>query len=89
MIEECKLPKKVDIKTAVVDFLTTVESATTKEINNYIIQRFNISKRDYSALNDYENTTIFAYRMCWVRTELRNEGMITSPRKGIWMIVRK
>lgn len=89
MIEECKLPPKSEIKVAVLEFLATVESATPREINNYIIQRFDISEKDYTAVNDYENTTIFAYRMCWVRTELRNDGLITSPKKGIWMLVRK
>ena len=89
MIEERKLPKKSDIKSAVLEYLTTVESATPKEINNFIIQKFDIPEKDYTAVNDYENTTIFAYRMCWVRTELRNEGKITSPKKGIWMLVRK
>ena len=89
MIEECKLPKKSDIKVAVLEFLETVDSATPREINNFIIQKFGISEKDYTAVNDYENTTIFAYRMCWVRTELRNEGLITSPKKGIWMLARK
>ena len=86
MFEECKMPKKAEIKTAIIEYLSGVESATPKEINEYIIKRFNISKKDYSALNDYENTTIFAYRMCWIRTELRNEGKISSPRKGIWVL---
>ncbi len=88
MIEECKMPKKGDIKIAIVEFLSTVESASPREINKYIIDRFNIPKKDYTAVNDYENTTIFAYRMCWIRTELRNEGLIESPKKGTWQLVR-
>lgn len=89
MIEGCKLPRKNDMKAAVIEFLSTVECATTKEINDYVITKYSISEKDYKAVNDYENTTIFAYRMCWIRTELRNEGFISSPKKGIWLLVRK
>jgi restriction endonuclease Mrr len=60
----------------------------TKDMDEYIIKKFNISPKDYSMLNDYENTTIFAYRMCWIRTELRKEGLIENPKKGIWKLVR-
>lgn len=50
------------------------ETLDGKEIKEHMINAFHISKEDYSALNDYENTTIFAYRMCWIRTEMRKEG---------------
>lgn len=89
MFEECNLPKKNEMKAAVIEFLSTVELATTKEINNYVIKKYSISEKDYKAVNDYENTTIFAYRMCWIRTELRNEGIISSPKKGTWLLVRE
>lgn len=89
MFDECKMPPKSEIKKEILSFLSTVEFASPKEINEHIINAFNISKEDYSALNDYENTTIFAYRMCWIRTEMRKEGLIDSPKKGVWFIVRK
>lgn len=83
MTEKYKLPKKSDIKVAMINFLSTIESATTGEINQYKINFFNIPKKQYTAVNDYENTTIFAYRMCWIRTELRNDGIIESPQKDM------
>lgn len=82
------MTKKADIKQTILEFLSTVESPTPKEINDHIIKKFNIGEEDYTALNDYENTTIFAYRMCWIRTELRQEGLIESPKKGIWRLHR-
>lgn len=89
MFEAYKLPPKSETKNEIVKFLSTVESASPKEINNHIIKVFDISEEDYTALNDYENTTIFAYRMCWIRTEMRKEGLIDSPKKGTWFLVRK
>ena len=82
------LPTKELIKTAIVDYLLTVESATTSEINLFVINHFHIPKETYTEENDYGNTTIFAYRMCWIRTELRNEGRILNVSKGVWRIKR-
>lgn len=83
------LPLKSDIKKAIIDYLSVNRKASTSEINQHIIDRFNIDERTYLEKNDYENTTVFAYRMCWIRTELRNEGLICSHTKGVWEICDK
>ena len=43
MFEAYKLPPKSEIKNEIVKFLSTVESASPKEINNHIIKVFDIS----------------------------------------------
>lgn len=87
-METCVLPPKAEIKKAIVEFLRSVHCATPQQINAYIKQKFGLSDETCSMLNDYENTTVFAYRMCWIRTELRKEGLIENPQKGIWQLVR-
>ena len=88
-MSRCSLPPKSEIKKAIIELLTAREKSFTSEINQYIIDRFNIDQETYSEKNEYENTTIFAYRMCWIRTELRNEGIICSPAKCVWEICKK
>lgn len=77
-------PTKDEIKKAVISFLNEEKQATTKEINQMVINKFGIPEKAYKEENEYGNTTIFAYRMCWIRTELRNEGYIENPIKGVW-----
>lgn len=87
MLETCNLPKRGPMKNAIMEYMRTVKTATSSEINEEIIRVFNISEADYSARTDDYTTTIFAYRMCWLRTELRKEGLIKSEKKGTWQLV--
>lgn len=82
------LPSKNEIKNAIVELLSKKERVTTKQINQYVIEKFKIDEEVYLEKNDYENTTVFAYRMCWIRTELRQQGIISNPAKGIWEICK-
>ena len=72
------LPSKNEIKNAIVELLSKKKRVTTKQINQYVIEKFKIDEEVYLEKNDYENTTVFAYRMCWIRTELRQQGIILS-----------
>ncbi len=82
------LPSKNEIKNAIVELLSKKKRVTTKQINQYVIEKFKIDEEVYLEKNDYENTTVFAYRMCWIRTELRQQGIISNPAKGIWEICK-
>ena len=82
------LPSKNEIKNAIVELLSKKKRVTTKQINQYVFKKFKIDKEVYLKKTDYKITTVFDYRMCWIRTELRQQGIISNPAKGIWEICK-
>ena len=89
MLDYCELPKKNLLKAAVVSCLAQCDQAKTKDINDWVAKELKISKENLNALIDDGTCSVFAYRMRWVRTELKKEGKIDSPIKGIWRLVKE
>ena len=59
-------------------------TATTLEIKDYITKELSLSED----VLEYENSdginTLIDYRMRWVRTSLKNKGLIENVSRGVW-----
>ncbi|MDA3817327.1 MAG: winged helix-turn-helix domain-containing protein [Prolixibacteraceae bacterium] len=64
-------------------------SGSIGEINSKVAKDLDISKKLLS--EQYKNTTQteFEYQMAWVRTMLKNQGLIENSSRGIWVLKAK
>lgn len=70
--------------------LTVLAQATEPmkacDINNKVALILQIPK-DILEIEDANCTgTEFAYQMRWIRTKLKNQGLISSPKRGFWIL---
>lgn len=70
--------------------LTVLAQATEPmkacDINNKVTLILQIPK-DILEIEDANCTgTEFAYQMRWIRTKLKNKGLISSPKRGFWIL---
>jgi restriction system protein len=68
---------------AIVDLGT---SGSNDEINEKVIANLNIPEAILSIMHGDTPQTELAYQLAWVRTMLKNQGLIGNSARGIWSI---
>jgi restriction system protein len=61
-------------------------SGSNEEINNKVIEMLKIPDELLLIMHKNTNQTAFEYEMAWVRTMLKNQGLLLNPQRGIWAI---
>ena len=61
-------------------------SGTNEEINNKVIELLNVSDDLLAVMHKNTNQTEFEYQMAWVRTMLKNQGLLENSQRGVWSI---
>jgi len=61
-------------------------SGSNVEINNKVIDILQLPEELLNQIHKNTNQTEFEYEMAWVRTMLKNQGLIENSRRGIWAI---
>ncbi|MDP2335232.1 MAG: restriction endonuclease [Bacteroidota bacterium] len=61
-------------------------SGSNDEINNKVIELLKISDDLLAVMHKDTNQTEFEYQMAWVRTMLKNQGLLENSQRGIWSI---
>ena len=61
-------------------------SASIIEINSKVAEELNISDELLSKQYKKTNQTEFEYQMAWVRTMLKNQGLIDNSSRGVWVL---
>lgn len=81
------LPAKSSLLNATIQVLSeSKEPIKASEINNRVAILLAIPD-DVLAIEDANCTgTEFSYQMRWIRTNLKNKGIITNPERGYWKI---
>lgn len=56
------------------------------DVNDKVAELLQIPQ-DVLEIEDANCTgTEFAYQMRWIRTDLKNKGLISSPQRGFWVL---
>lgn len=61
-------------------------SGSNEEINNKVIEILKISDDLLALVHKDTNQTEFQYQMAWVRTMLKNQGLLENSQRGVWSI---
>lgn len=56
----------------------------TKDINDQVAILLQLSEEYLKTEDESGVGTAYDYRMRWVRTELKKQGKIYNPKRGIW-----
>lgn len=79
-------PKKVLAETIIQVLSQTSEPMKACEINDKVAFILQIPQ-DVLEIEDANCTgTEFSYQMRWIRTNLKNQGLISSPKRGFWIL---
>jgi restriction system protein len=85
-LPDIKLPKNSDLRNALLLVLHEDEFVSSKQINERIIQNLNLSEEQINLLHNSSKSsrTELAYRLAWIRTALKKEGLISRHEDGKW-----
>ena len=61
-------------------------SGSNEEINDKVSELLKIPDDLLSIMHKNTNQTEFEYQIAWVRTMLKNQGILLNPQRGIWAI---
>ena len=61
-------------------------SGSNDEINNKVIDILQLPEELLNKMHKNTNQTEFEYQMAWVRTMLKNQGLIENSKRGVWAI---
>ncbi len=61
-------------------------SANTDEIYEKIVEKLNLSDSILEVINGKTGQSELQYNLAWVRTVLKNQGILTKGGKGIWIL---
>lgn len=61
-------------------------SGSNEEINNKVIDILQLPDELLNQMHKDTNQTEFEYQMAWVRTMLKNQGLIDNSKRGVWAI---
>jgi restriction system protein len=62
-------------------------SGSNNEINDKVIEILKLPDEFLNISHKNSNQTEFEYQMAWVRTMLKNQGLIENSRRGIWALI--
>jgi restriction system protein len=62
-------------------------SGTNEEINNKVISLLKIPEAILNIIHGNTLQTELSYQLAWVRTMLKNQGLIENSQRGVWSII--
>lgn len=90
-----KLPKREDLFNPLIQALNELGgSGTNDEINQKVIDSLKIPNSllelpHLTKSNQSPNQTQIEYELAWVRTMLKNQGVIENSRRGVWSLKQR
>jgi len=61
-------------------------SGTNNEINEKVIQILNLPEELLNLTHKNSNQSKYEYQMAWVRTMLKDQGLIKNSKRGVWAL---
>lgn len=81
------LPTRKSLADAVVQVLGRVtDPMKACDINDRVAALLQIPQNVLDIEDANCTGTEYAYQMRWIRTSLKNKGLISSPQKGLWAL---
>lgn len=80
--------KKILADTTILVLKRTTDPMKASEINDLVAAELNIPANILEIEDANCTGTEYSYQMRWVRTSLKNKGVISNPKRGYWMIVK-
>lgn len=83
-------PSKKLLEEATIRALETTGNAmSVQQINGGVIDILNLPDEIVQLEDETGQGTMLQYRLRWIRTELKNKGIIINLGKGIWQLKEK
>ena len=82
------VPKYYEIHKPILECLSDGQTHTIKELKAYVIEYFQLTKQDISALLPSGTQTYLTNRIGWARTYLKKAGLIESPERAVFRITK-
>ena len=84
------LPSKKELAVTTISILKKYKKPLkASEINNLVAKELNIPKDVLAIENSNCSGSEYAYQMRWIRTSLKNKGLLENPTHGYWIIASK
>ena len=81
------LPMRKLLANAVIQVLEQAsEQMKACDINGKVAELLQIPQNVLKIEDANYTGTEFGYQMRWVRTNLKNQGLISSPKRGFWVL---
>lgn len=78
-------PTKKQLMDAIIEVLSrSDETLSATSINDEVALLLNLPKELLEEEDVNCTGTAFSYKMRWARTELKQKGIITNPKRGYW-----
>jgi len=82
-----KFPKRETFFTPVLQALRELGgSGTNEEINDKVIELLQLPAEMLNVMHRDTTQTKFEYELAWVRTMLKNQGVLLNSQRGVWSI---
>lgn len=83
-----RLPQKKDLMSATLEVMKQQNRImSTSEINDAVATFLDIPEELLTIEDANFTGTEYSYRMRWVRTQLKQDGLITNVKRGEWKLV--
>lgn len=80
-------PTKKQLMDAIVEVLSKSETLSAASINDEVSLLLNLPKELLEEEDTNCSGTAYSYKMRWARTELKQKGIISNPKRGYWSLV--
>jgi len=81
------LPARKDLMQPTLDALKFLGgSANTEEIYEWIVEKLELNDALIEIVNGKTGQSELQYNLAWVRTVLKNQGLISKVGKGVWVV---
>lgn len=82
-----KFPKREDFFAPVLQAIRELGgSGTNEEINDKVIELLDLPAELLNAMHRDTTQTKFEYELAWVRTMLKNQGVLLNSQRGVWSL---
>ena len=82
-----KLPSRNDLKAPTIEAIKELGgSANTDEIYEKIVEKLKLNDSLLEVINGKTGQSELQYNLAWVRTVLKNQGVLSKVGKGIWVM---
>lgn len=81
------LPSRKTLAETIIQVLSqTSEPMKACEINDKVALILQIPQKILEVEDANCTGTEFSYQMRWIRTKLKNQGLISNPKRGFWIL---
>ena len=80
-------PTKKELMNAIISVLNTQSPISTSDIDNSVAKLLNLTEEQLTLESNTGSGTEYSYRMRWARTELKQQHVISNPKRGEWILL--